>query len=101
MVSDDNISLTQSLVCVSDRDRMEYQTTLFTDGHSVRGTLQDVTRKVGGNILGQIANGAIVATITAPGMRARLSAKTSAGRQQVRVDPEGGLISKVVVTMKR
>ena len=101
VVSDDNISLTQSLVCVSSHVHVEFQTALFTDGHTVRGTLQDVIRKVGGNVYGQIADGVIAATITAPGVRARLSAKVSAGRQQVTIEPDGGQIARAVVTMKK
>ena len=101
VVSDDNISLTQSLVCASDSYRVEFRTTLFTDGHTVRGTWQDVSRNASGNVLGEIANNAIVATITAPGVQARLSAKTTANRQEVTVEPEGTQINKVVVTMKR
>ena len=101
VVSDDNISLTQSLVCASDSYRMEFHTTLFTDGHTVRGTWQDVSHNTGGNVFGQIADNAIVATITAPGVHARLTARTSANQQEVTVEPQGTQINKVVVTMKR
>ena len=101
VVSDDNISLTQSLVCASDSYRMEFHTTLFTDGRTVRGTWEDTSRNASGNIFGQIANNVIVANITAPGVQARLSAKTSATRQEVTIEPEGTQINKVVVTMKK
>jgi hypothetical protein len=101
VVSDDNISLTQTLVCANERYRGEFHVTLFTDGHIVRGTFQDVARGAGGNVYGQVARGAIVATITAPGVRALLSAKTSANRQDVTVEPEGGQLRRVTVTMRR
>ena len=101
VVSDDNISLTQSLVCASDSYRMEFHTTLFTDGHTVRGTWQDTSHDTGGNIFGQISHDAIIATISAPGVRARLSARTSATRQEVTIEPEGTQINKVVVTMEK
>lgn len=101
VVSDDNISLTQSLVCASDSYRVEFRATLFTDGHTVRGTWEDVSRNASGNVFGQIADSAIVATITAPGVQARLSARTTAHQQEVTVEPQGTQINKVVVTMKR
>jgi hypothetical protein len=101
VVSDDNISLTQSLVCASDSYRVELHATLFTDGHTIRGTWEDTTRNTGGNIYGEIANNAIVATISAPGVNARLSARTTADRQEVTLEPQGTQINKVVVTMKR
>src|ERR1700722_10795977 len=63
-VSDDNINMTQSLVCATDSYRFDFHTSVNSDGHSIRGTWQEISRDASGSVSGEIAGNVIEATIS-------------------------------------
>jgi hypothetical protein len=100
-ISFDKINLTQSLVCASDSYRFDIRTNVYTDGQAVRGTWQEATRNVSGNFSGDLRDGAINGTVTAPGFSATVSITTAGAKEQVTIVPQGSDIKKVEIALTR
>ena len=100
-ISFDKVNLTQSLVCASDSYRFDIRTSVFTDGHAVRGTWQEATRNVSGNFSGDMRDGSINGAVTAPGFTATVSIETTGDKERVTIVPQGSDIAKVEIALNR
>ena len=98
-VSPDGSGLAQMLVCASDSYRFDIRSDVVTNGRSVHGTWQELTRNATGNLTGEIDNGTVDSSVAGPGFSARLTVKMVGRKQVVTIDPKGTDISKVDITL--
>jgi hypothetical protein len=63
-------ALSESLVCASDTYRVDVDSYIVADGHSVEGHWQETTRQVQGNLTGQIVDGDLEGGVVGPGFTA-------------------------------
>jgi hypothetical protein len=95
-------ALSQSLVCASDSYRFEVQSdVVVTDGHSVQGRWQELTRSASGDLVGQAADGQFQGNVSGPGFTAELSLRMSGSKQVVDIVPHGSNIAKVDIVLSR
>jgi hypothetical protein len=93
-------ALSQALVCASDSYRFEVQSdVVITDGRNVQGRWQETTRNANGDLVGQVANGLFVGTVTGPGFTAEISIKATGGKQLVSITPHGSNVAKVDIVL--
>jgi hypothetical protein len=100
-VSPDGAGLSQSLVCASDSYRFDIRSDVISDGSSVHGTWQETTRNAVGSFDGRIRAGLFEGTVAGPGFSARMSVRTTSGRQVVSIDPQGTNVTKIDIAMTR
>ncbi len=98
-VSPDGSGLGQSLVCASDSYRFDIRSDVVSDGRSVHGSWQELTRDATGNLTGRINDGTVESSVDGPGFTARLTVKMSGRKQVVTINPTGTDISRVDITL--
>lgn len=99
IVSPDGAGLSQSLVCASDSYRFDIRSEVISNGSTVHGTWQETTRDANGNFNGRVRDGLFEGTVSGPGISARLSLRTTGGKQVVSIEPQGTDITKVDITL--
>ena len=101
-VSEGGESLSEALVCASASARFDIRFNAVAEGESATGTWQETTRGVGGNLSGQIANGAFEGSVQGPGFTASVSYRTNGHTQTIVINPNNaGGIARVEATMRR
>jgi hypothetical protein len=98
-VSPDGAGLTQSLVCASDSYRFDIRSDVISNGSTVHGTWQETTRDANGDFNGRVRDGLFEGTVSGPGFSARLSLRTTGGKQVVSINPQGTDVTKVDITL--
>jgi hypothetical protein len=98
-ISPDGSGLSQTLTCASDSYRFDIRSDVVSDGSSLHGTWQELTRDATGNLSGRVKDGLVESTVAGPGFSARLSVRMSGRKQIVTIDPKGTDIAKVNITM--
>jgi hypothetical protein len=98
-VSPDGSGLAQTLTCASDSYRFDIRSDVISDGRSVHGSWQELTRNATGNLIGRINDGTVSSSVEAPGFTARLTVKMSGRKQIVTINPTGTDISRVDITL--
>ena len=100
-VSPDGAGLSQSLVCASDSYRFDIRSDVVSDGSSVHGAWQETTRNAAGSFDGRVRDGLFEGTVAGPGFSARMSVRTTGGKQVVSIDPQGTNVTKIDIAMTR
>ena len=100
-VSQGGAALSQTLVCASDSYRVDISSFIVADGHSVQGHWQEATRRVQGDLTGQITDGNFEGSVSGVGFTAGIHLKTSGRKQQVTISPEGGDVAKADIMLSR
>jgi hypothetical protein len=101
-VSDDEVNLSQSLVCASDSYRFDIRTNITADGDTVHGTWQETTRGAAGDLDGEIRGNSIDGTVRGENFSAAVSLRTMGNRMQVIIAPQGGGdVARVEVGLRR
>jgi hypothetical protein len=100
-VSDDELNLSQSLVCASDSYRFDIRTDISTDGRTVHGTWQEATRNAAGNLDGDIRGNSIQGTVEGQNFTAAVSLTTAGNRMQVIIVPQGTDLARIEVVLRR
>lgn len=96
--SQDGIAMNMSLVCASDTYRIDLRANVYTDGQNLRGSWQETTRGVSGDLQGEIQPNLI--NVSA-GNNAHIVVRVGKGRLDVSLDAPGTSISRVSMSMKR
>jgi len=100
--SQDGIAMNLTLTCASDSYRVDFHADLFTDGQALRGTWNETTRSVDGNIAGTITPSVINATTSAPGFTANIVIQVQKnGHLDIALNSTGTSINRVQVSMKK
>ena len=98
---DEGRSLTQSLVCASDSFRLNIEASATANGSAFQGQWQETTRNVQGSLAGEIARGDLEGIVTGSGFTARISIRAGGRRQVVQIQPSGGDIQSVDISLIR
>jgi hypothetical protein len=98
---DDGLALTQSLVCASDSYRFDVECYVVADGRTLQGHWEETTRRVTGNLVGRIVDGAFDGNVVGPSFTAQISVRSNERRQVVTIRPNGGGIVSVEISMVR
>jgi hypothetical protein len=100
-VSEAGTNFSQALVCASDSYRFDIRTTAVSEGGNVTGNWQETTRGVGGQLKGQVANGAFEGSVDGPGFTASIAYRSNGRAQTVVIGVNAGGIARVEVSLKR
>jgi hypothetical protein len=100
-VSDDELNLSQSLVCASDSYRFDIRTDIATNGRTVHGTWQEATRGATGGLDGDIRGNTIRGTVEGQNFTAEVSLTTAGDRLQVTIVPQGADVARVEIGLRR
>ena len=101
VLSQGGAALSQTLVCASDSYRVDISSYIVADGHSVQGHWQEATRRVQGDLTGQITDGNFEGSVSGVGFTAGVQLRTSGRRQQVTISPQGGDVAKADIILSR
>lgn len=101
-VSPSGLNLDQQLTCASDAYRFDVNSGLVrqSDG-SIAGTWTETSRNVTGKVSAQQDGDAIAAQISGPSFTAQMTLTTTGDAQNVQINPNGGDISSVTISLKR
>jgi hypothetical protein len=94
-------SLSQSLICASDSYRVEVQSDVVADGHTVQGRWEEKTRHAPGDLVGKISEGDFEGVVTGSGFTADISIRMTGNKQALVITPHGSDILKVDILMAR
>ena len=99
LISESGRALSESLVCASDSYRVDVDSYVIADGHSVEGHWQETTRQGQGNLTGQIVDGDLEGGVVGPGFTAEISLRATGRRQIMSIKPQGGDVNHVTVVL--
>jgi hypothetical protein len=94
-------ALSQSLVCASDSYRVDINSYIVADGHSVQGHWQETTRQAQGDLTGKIADGDFEGGVAGPGFTAAISLRANGRKQFISIKPQGGDVADVKIVLSR
>lgn len=101
-VNDAGKALDQSLRCASDSYRLEISSNVISNGGSLSGTWDEVTRHAMGSITGRVSNAEIQARVDGAAFSARLQVQFEGDRQSVSIRPASGAeVTDVAITMRK
>ncbi len=99
--SEDDTSLSQSLVCASDAFRLNIESSVSADDGNLRGEWRETTRGVQGTLSGQIGGGDFEGQVDGGGFTAQISLRSNGRKQAVYIRPSAGDIHDVNIVLTR
>ena len=99
--SDDEQSLSQSLVCASDSFRLNIECRASAEGGQLQGQWRETTRNVEGTLSGEIGRGDFEGQVQGSGFTAQISLRVGGKKQAVHIQPSAGDIQSVDIVLTR
>lgn len=100
-VSGGGNNLQQSLRCASDSYKFELRSNVAAQGSSISGSWSEITRNLGGSVIGRIGADQIEVVVESSGFSATLTLVTQGRRQSIAIRSPGHEFSGASINLTR